>query len=294
MKLPSISIATTSPVLHLHSGGRPINSSTFPPISAASGQLSASDQAIPRLNPLCPRPVSKRTVSLETPSVHHHNRQRTLIMQRREYNRYHQVWQKPFYGTSVEKEEYRRDLREQLKKQVEEKSVPLKLRLASKAKEAEYLRQVDRLALSAQRERKQRHDKAMATYRDANKRVTFEMSLKDVASRVGSLHVCCRLFVCLFVCAADGAEVARQHTDALPGGPEGEGDAAPQPHQLDWDTQIGRHDIGGEKNGGMDMEARCSCSKRFNVRAACINNKYFLGIKHLIFVKHSCLLNYCI
>ncbi|XP_061625418.1 uncharacterized protein LOC133476274 isoform X2 [Phyllopteryx taeniolatus] len=133
--------------------------------------LTSFQMAIPRLNPLCPLLVSKRTVSLETPGVHHHNRQRTLIMQRREYNRYHQVWQKPFYGTSVEKEEYRRDLCEQLKKQMEEKSVPLKLRLASRAKEAEYLRQVDRLALSAQREQKQRHDKAMATYRDANKRL---------------------------------------------------------------------------------------------------------------------------
>lgn len=62
-------------------------------------------------------------------------------------------------------------MREQLKRQMEEKCAALKLQLASKVKEAEYVREVDRLALSSDREQSIRHSKAMTAYRDENKRV---------------------------------------------------------------------------------------------------------------------------
>lgn len=62
-------------------------------------------------------------------------------------------------------------MREQLKRQIEEKCAAPKLQLASKVKEAEYVREVDRLALSSDREQRIRHSKAMTAYRDENKRV---------------------------------------------------------------------------------------------------------------------------
>ncbi|XP_061838271.1 uncharacterized protein [Nerophis lumbriciformis] len=210
MKLPAIYIAATP----VHCSSRPcslqqsrsqiVRPITFPLISEFSSQLCTSNQVIPRLNPLCPLLVSKRTVSLETPVAHHHNQQRTLIMQKREHARYHQIWQRPFYGTSMEKEEYRymvsmclltpgrgglhdmlliccrRELREQLKRQMEEKSVPLTLQLASKVKEAEYMREMDRLALSAERAQALQHRKAMSSYRDENKRL-MEQRWRDRA-----------------------------------------------------------------------------------------------------------------
>uniref|UniRef100_A0A667YXL4 Uncharacterized protein n=1 Tax=Myripristis murdjan TaxID=586833 RepID=A0A667YXL4_9TELE len=135
---------------------------------------------IPRLNPLHPPPVCKRTVRLETPAVHHHNHQRTLIMQRREHYRYHQVWRKPLYGTSSEREEYRKEMREQLKRQIEEKCVALRLQLASQVREAEHLREVDRLALSSEREQRIQHSRAMTLYRDENKKL-MEQSWRDRA-----------------------------------------------------------------------------------------------------------------
>ncbi|XP_056241810.1 uncharacterized protein LOC130175383 isoform X1 [Seriola aureovittata] len=152
---------------------------TFPIISD-SARLRTSSQIIPRLNPLHPPLVHKRTVSLETPVVHHHNHQRTLILQRREHYRYHQVWRKPFYGSSSEREEYRKELRDQLKRQIEEKCVSLKLQLASKVKEAEFVREVDRLALSNEREQRIQHKKAMTAYRDENKKL-MEQSWRDRA-----------------------------------------------------------------------------------------------------------------
>nr|XP_020466272.1 uncharacterized protein LOC109966047 [Monopterus albus] len=185
MKLPAISIAST-PVCIPHntpparqSRGLVVTPMTFPVISD-SARLCTSNQSIPRLNPLHPPLVHKRTVSLETPAVHHHNHQRTLIMQRREHYRYHQVWRKPFYGTSSESEEYRKELREQLQRQIEEKYAALKLQLASKVKEAEYVREVDRLALSTEREQRIQHSKAMTAYRDENKRL-MEESWRDSA-----------------------------------------------------------------------------------------------------------------
>lgn len=65
----------------------------------------------------------------------------------------------------------RKELREQLKRQIEEKCAAPKLQLASKVKEAECVREVDRLALSSDREQRIRHSKAMTAYRDENKRV---------------------------------------------------------------------------------------------------------------------------
>uniref|UniRef100_A0A8D3DGM0 Uncharacterized protein n=2 Tax=Scophthalmus maximus TaxID=52904 RepID=A0A8D3DGM0_SCOMX len=106
--------------------------------------------------------------------------QRALIMQRREYFRFHQVWRKPFYGSSSEREEYRKELREQLKRQMEEKCVALKLQLASRVKEAECVCEVDRLALSSDREQRIQHSKVMTAYRDENKRL-MEQSWRDRA-----------------------------------------------------------------------------------------------------------------
>lgn len=58
-----------------------------------------------------------------------------------------------------------------MKRQIEEKCVALKLQLASKVKEAEYACEVDRLALSSEREQRIQHSKAMLAYRDENKKV---------------------------------------------------------------------------------------------------------------------------
>lgn len=55
---------------------------------------------------------------------------------------------------------------------MEEKCAELKRHLASKAKEAEFAREVDRHALSGDREQRIQHSKAMTVYRDENKRVS--------------------------------------------------------------------------------------------------------------------------
>uniref|UniRef100_A0AAV2LWV9 Methyl-CpG-binding domain protein 4 n=1 Tax=Knipowitschia caucasica TaxID=637954 RepID=A0AAV2LWV9_KNICA len=140
----------------------------------------ASKRPIPRLDPLHPPSVQKRTVCLETPAVHHHNHQRALIMQRKEHYRFHQVWRKPFYGTSIEREEYRKEIRNHLKKQMEDKHVARRLQFTDRAKEAEYLSEKDRLDLFEEKEQKIQHRQAMTAFRDENKRL-MEQSWRDRA-----------------------------------------------------------------------------------------------------------------
>lgn len=62
-------------------------------------------------------------------------------------------------------------MREHLKKQIEDKGVALKLQSADGAKETEFLCEVDRQALSSEREQRIQHRQAMTAYRDENKRV---------------------------------------------------------------------------------------------------------------------------
>ncbi|MED6266261.1 hypothetical protein CHARACLAT_000300 [Characodon lateralis] len=179
MRLPPISIPPTPICVSHDNPSLEVTPITFP-ILPDPGSLLASSQTISRLDPLHPPLVPKRTVSLETLAVHHHNHQRALIMQRGEHFRSHQVWRKPFYGSVGEREEYRKEIREQLKRQMEEKCVELKLQLASKVKEAEHLREVDRIALTSERQQKIQHTKAMTAYRDENKRL-MEQSWRDRA-----------------------------------------------------------------------------------------------------------------
>lgn len=63
-------------------------------------------------------------------------------------------------------------MRDHLKKQMEEKCAELKRHLAIKAKEADFAREVDRLALSGDRDLRIQHSKSMRVYRDENKRVS--------------------------------------------------------------------------------------------------------------------------
>ncbi|KAG7267999.1 hypothetical protein CRUP_022436, partial [Coryphaenoides rupestris] len=95
-------------------------------------------------------PACWRTVFLETPAVHHHNQQRSLCMQRREH--------------------YAKEIREVLKRQMEEKGAGLRLQRLSRAKESAFVREEDHLALSRDRDERVQHRRAMMLYRDENKK----------------------------------------------------------------------------------------------------------------------------
>ncbi|XP_071982967.1 uncharacterized protein [Engystomops pustulosus] len=124
-----------------------------------------------RLNPLHPPGVKRRTVSLETVATHHHNQQRVINMQQREYSRYHQGWRRPFYGTATEKEEYRREIRQILKKQMSEKWNMSREALAGQSQEIATLIEADRSDLHHDLEQERARALFMRRYRDENKRL---------------------------------------------------------------------------------------------------------------------------
>ncbi|KAK6480824.1 hypothetical protein HHUSO_G18620 [Huso huso] len=131
-----------------------------------------------RVNPLHPPAERRRTVSLETLAAHHYNQQRVQVMQQKEYCRYHQGWQRPFYGSRADKEEYRQEVRALLKRQIREKWEGQRQALASRMREVEAVREADRLVLNQDLEQNRTRARALTVFRDENKRL-MEQSWKE-------------------------------------------------------------------------------------------------------------------
>ncbi|KAJ8370875.1 hypothetical protein SKAU_G00109030 [Synaphobranchus kaupii] len=186
MRLPGISVPST-PVSFIHA--TPIQRQRYvvtplalPVICPATVPLSVN-KCGPRLDPLHPPLLRKRTVGLETPAVHHHNHQRVVVMQQKEYCRFHQAWQRPFYGSGAEREEYRKEVREILKRQMREKWEARKLQLVNTTQEMEDQQETEREALTREREQNFTRAKEMRRYRDENKRLMEQFWRDKAVSR---------------------------------------------------------------------------------------------------------------
>ncbi|XP_041130617.1 uncharacterized protein LOC121329210 [Polyodon spathula] len=179
MHLPGLSLAST-----------PISQTVLPPrrryavtplalpvVCPAVVPLSVN-QCGARVNPLHPPAERRRTVSLETLAAHHYNQQRVLVMQQKEFCRYHQGWQRPFYGSCADKEEYRQEVRALLKRQIREKWEEQRQALANRMREVEAVSEADRLALNQDLEQNRIRARALAVFRDENKRL-MEQSWKE-------------------------------------------------------------------------------------------------------------------
>ncbi|XP_066556294.1 differentially expressed in FDCP 6-like [Amia ocellicauda] len=180
MRLPGVSLPSTPVCGAVFCTAPPqrrrylVTPLALPFVCPASVPLSVS-QCGPRVDPLHPPSSRRRTVSLETLAAHHNNQQRTLVMQQKEYCRFHQGWQRPFYGSRAEKEEYRKEVRELLKRQMLEKWEEQRHRLANRVQEAEPMFEADRLALSREMEQNRSRARALSHYRDENKRLMEEV-----------------------------------------------------------------------------------------------------------------------
>ncbi|KAM4652827.1 uncharacterized protein O3C94_015036 [Discoglossus pictus] len=174
MSLKWVSLPST-PIVTLGNFNTPKRKCSVTPLclpAVSSAMVSSTtNMVLPRLNPLHPPGVKRRTVALETVAAHHHNQQRVSIMQQKEYFRYHQGWRRPFYGSLIEKEEYRKDIRQLLKKQMNEKLCERRETLASQSKELEALREADRTAVLQDIEQERARAGYLRRYRDENKRL---------------------------------------------------------------------------------------------------------------------------
>ncbi|XP_053324906.1 uncharacterized protein LOC128499938 [Spea bombifrons] len=174
MSLRGVSLPST-PIVTLGNFSTPKRKCSVAPLclpALSNGPVSHStSMGAPRLNPLHPPGVRRRTVGLETIAAHHHNQQRALNMQQKEYYRYHQGWRRPFYGTASEKEEYRKEIRQLLKMQMNEKWDLQRERMSSQSKEIEALMENDRTALTQDLEQERSRALFLRRYRDENKKL---------------------------------------------------------------------------------------------------------------------------
>ncbi|KAM3915206.1 uncharacterized protein RB166_017557 [Leptodactylus fuscus] len=173
MSLRGVSLPST-PVVTLGNFNTPKRRCPITPLylpAVPTATVSQSCMFPQRLNPLHPPGVNRRTVSLETMAAHHHNQQRVINMQQKEYSRYHQGWRRPFYGTATEKEEYRREIRQLLKKQMSEKWKTAREATSSQSKEIEALIEADRYTILQDIEKDRTRALFMRRYRDENKRL---------------------------------------------------------------------------------------------------------------------------
>ncbi|XP_069792845.1 uncharacterized protein [Narcine bancroftii] len=159
------------------------------PTLSQSGSADGFSQHGPRINPLHPPGVKRRTVSLETFAAHHHNQQRAVVMRQKEYNRYHQGWQRPFYGSLAEKEEYRREIRQLLKWQMNQRWEAQRYALFVRAREGEAVREADRKALLQDLEKQSARSRFLQAFRDENKKLMeIQWKEKRLAKSMDSLR----------------------------------------------------------------------------------------------------------
>ncbi|XP_044157621.1 uncharacterized protein LOC122943717 [Bufo gargarizans] len=173
MSLRGVSLPST-PVVTLGNFNTPKRRCSITPLCLPAVPTAAASQACmfpQRLNPLHPPDVRRRLVSLETVAAHHHNQQRVINMQQKEYSRFHQGWRRPFYGTAAEKEDYRREIRQLLKKQMSEKWTTSREALAGQSKELEALKEADRFAVLQDLEQERAKSLFLRRYRDENKQL---------------------------------------------------------------------------------------------------------------------------
>ncbi|XP_077132477.1 uncharacterized protein LOC143787532 [Ranitomeya variabilis] len=173
MSLRGVSLPST-PVVTLSNFSSPKRRCPITPLclpAVPTAIISQSCTFPQRLNPLHPPGVRRRMVSLETVATHHHNQQRVINMQQKEYSRFHQGWRRPFYGNTIEKEEYRREIRQLLKKQMSDKWSTARETLLSQSKELEALKEADRSAILQDLEQERAKALFLRRYRDENKRL---------------------------------------------------------------------------------------------------------------------------
>ncbi|XP_072928891.1 uncharacterized protein [Hemitrygon akajei] len=129
----------------------------LPKVSQASIPLSVNQHG-PRINPLHPPGVKRRTVSLETFAAHHHNQQRALVMRQKEYNRH--------------------EIRQLLKWQMNQRWEAQRFALFKHAKEGEEAREAERQAVLQDLEKQSARFRFLQAFRDENKKF-MEMQWKE-------------------------------------------------------------------------------------------------------------------
>lgn len=135
-----------------------------------------------RLDPLHP-PKAKRTIYLETTDAHYQNELQTYLLKREQYHKFHRNWMRPFYGDKIEQEDYKKDVRESLKGQMDYKDEQHKTWMVERVKESESAFKHDSKCLTDDREAYKHSKIHLMKFRDENKKIMEEKEKQEKVTR---------------------------------------------------------------------------------------------------------------
>lgn len=141
---------------------------TYPPRLAKSAEFSYIP---PRVNPIKPPPPKRFERTLETVEGHWLNEQRTRLMKQLDHYKYHRTYQKAFYGSPAEKEDYRKTMRLTLKQQMDDKQKNESEFLKNKVHESEAAVEYDNKCLQDDADKHNKKYEYLTHFRDENKKL---------------------------------------------------------------------------------------------------------------------------
>lgn len=123
----------------------------------------------PRPDPL--RPTREKTFTLSSTDAEFENEQKILRKKREQYHQFHRNWMRPFYGSKVDQEEYRRGIREQLKNQMAEKYDDYQKFQKEKLQETEQAFSYDEDCINKDKRDRRNKGLYLSNFRNENKRI---------------------------------------------------------------------------------------------------------------------------
>lgn len=123
----------------------------------------------PRPDPL--RPTREKTFTLSSTDAEFENEQKILRKKREQYHQFHRNWMRPFYGSKVDQEEYRRGIREQLKNQMAEKHNDYQKFQKEKVQESEQAFSYDQECVNKDKRDRRNKGLYLSNFRNENKKI---------------------------------------------------------------------------------------------------------------------------
>ncbi|XP_071817952.1 uncharacterized protein [Apostichopus japonicus] len=138
----------------------------------------------PRFDPL--RPTREKSFTLSSTDVEFENEINMLRKKREQYHQFHRNWMRPFYGSKVDQEEYRKGIRSELKNQMSEKQNNWKTFQKDKVQETVQAYSYDQECIN--KDRTDRKEKAiyLRKFRDENKKAIEERENLKRAKRINT------------------------------------------------------------------------------------------------------------
>lgn len=119
----------------------------------------------------------------ETTVPHFHNEKRTVEMKRLQYLKEHTAWSVYPYAAVEERECYNKNIRETLKKQIDQRGRLIKNEFENNKLEVKYIIEQDKSILEEEKSKRVEKLKFLTTYRNENKQLMQDRWMNDYVAK---------------------------------------------------------------------------------------------------------------